>query len=154
MLLSLCRMNDSQIIDECGLDAFCFLRILSMGMKISAIGAILALFLCPLYATANESEETAYITDGILKITITHVPASSSRLIATALAAYILFGSTMVLILEEFKIFTSHRHHYLKRLKPKNFSGMFVFARFACGISLSLNSLLLFSLHSKHPFAV
>jgi hypothetical protein len=74
------------------------------------------------YAGADTSEETAYITDSIIEVTISHVPSGSRRLIATALAAYFLFGYTMYLIYKEFEWFIEQRQKFLKRPVARNYA--------------------------------
>jgi len=92
-------VTEDEILSECGLDALCFLRLLRMGYKIAVVSCLNALWLLPLYATAKTTEETAYITDRVVKLTIAHVPEGSTRCIGTVLAAYVLFGYLMYLIL-------------------------------------------------------
>jgi hypothetical protein len=115
-------VSEDEVLDECGMDSLCQLRLLWMGYKISILCAFLSIFLMPLYATAEDSEETDYITDAIVSITISHVPAGSNRLIGTALAAYVLFFYVMYLILKEFDWFIEMRHKYLKKPKACNYA--------------------------------
>jgi hypothetical protein len=49
----------------------------------------------PLYATADKSPETEGTTDLVVRITVSHLPPESPRLVATVVAAYMLFGFTM-----------------------------------------------------------
>ena len=61
---------------ECGLDALCFLRVLKLGFRISLLGVCNAIWLMPLYAGADPSDETDYINDSIIEVTISHAPVS------------------------------------------------------------------------------
>lgn len=92
--------TDDEILDECGMDSLCFLRLLSMGYRISCISALNAIWLLPLYKFTESDEITEKITDPIAQLTIGHVPAGSPRLVGTVIAAYILFGYMMYLILQ------------------------------------------------------
>ena len=97
--------SDDEIADSCGLDALCFLRTLWMGKKICLVGMLTSLWLIPVYATAESSKETDKITDWVVRITVSHVPPGSPRLVATVLSAYVCFGYTMYLIVQEFEWF-------------------------------------------------
>ena len=103
------QFNDDEIAEHCGLDALCFLRTLEMGKKICLVGMLNSLWLIPLYATAESSPDTDKITDWVVRITVSHVPSGSARLVATVLAAYVAFGYTMYLILQEFEWFIGKR---------------------------------------------
>jgi len=116
-------LTDDEILQECSMDFLCFLRVMRMGWRICLAGGLTALVLMPLYSTANESQETAHIKDGILQVSIANVPSSSPRLIGTSLSAYVLFGYTMFLILHEFEFFTQQRHKYLLRRVVRNYVG-------------------------------
>ena len=72
------------------------------------------------YALSDEEKETENIDDGIVEVTIAHVPEESMGLIATTLAAYIFFGYAMKLILEELEWFIEMRHKFLKKPKARN----------------------------------
>lgn len=92
-------VTEDEILTECGLDALCFLRLLRMGYKIAVVSCLNAIWLMPLYATAKTDEKTAQINDRVVKLTIAHVPEGSARCVGTVLAAYVLFGYLMHLIL-------------------------------------------------------
>jgi hypothetical protein len=76
----------------------------------------------PIYAVADTSDETAYITDAIIEVTIAHVPSESKSLIATTVAAYFVFGYTMYLIYKEFEWFIEQRQKFLKRPVARNYA--------------------------------
>lgn len=104
------KFTDDEIMEHCGLDSLCFLRTLQMGAKLCLVGVFNALWLIPLYATANESAETANIDDAIVASTVANLPSGDPRLVATALASYLLFGYTMYLIYFDFKWFIGKQH--------------------------------------------
>ncbi|GAX10877.1 hypothetical protein FisN_31Hh086 [Fistulifera solaris] len=116
------KFTDDEIMEQCGMDSLCFLRTLEMGAKLCLVGMFNAFWLIPLYVTADESEETSNIDDAIVASTVANLPSSSARLIATALASYLLFGYTMYLIYVDFKWFIEMRHKYLKQRKPRNYA--------------------------------
>ncbi|GAX10876.1 hypothetical protein FisN_31Hh085 [Fistulifera solaris] len=114
--------HDDEIAEHCGLDAVCFLRTLAMGQQLCMVGMFNALWLIPIYATAESSKETDRITDWVVQITVSHVPPGSARLVATVVAAYVSFGYTMYLILQEFEWFIEMRHKFLRKPRPCNYT--------------------------------
>jgi len=98
-LWQLNAITEDEILNDCGLDALCFLRVLRMGYRIAVVACFNAIWLLPVYATAPSDDATDDITDRVVKLTIAHVPVGSKRLIGTVIAAYILFGYVMYLIL-------------------------------------------------------
>jgi len=115
-------VTEDEILNECGMDALCFLRLLRMGYKIAVMSCFNAIWLMPLYATAETDSKTAQITDRVVKLSIAHVPEGSPRCVGTVLAAYVLFGYLMYLILQEFDWFIEKRHKYLKKPRAQNYS--------------------------------
>ena len=93
-----------------------------MGYKVSCVGVYNAFWLFIVYATSPSSPETAYITDGVTKISIANVPSSSARFIATVIAAYVLFGYIMYLILLEFDWYTDKRHKFMMQRQARNYA--------------------------------
>jgi hypothetical protein len=89
-------ITDDELLDHCGLDALCLFRTLKMGWKLCLLGIFNSIWLMPLYATADTSPETEATTDFVVRITVSHLPPESPRLVATVVAAYMLFGFTMV----------------------------------------------------------
>lgn len=89
-----------------------------MGYKLCLLGVANSLWLFPLYAARAKSS----ISDAIVQITVSNLPAESPRLVGTVLAAYSLFGYTMYLIVKEFEWFTAMRHKFLKVPKPRNYT--------------------------------
>ena len=93
-------VSEESFLNECGMDALCFLRIIRMGYKLSVVAIFNSLFLTPTYYMAPASSDTSTVTDWLAKISIANVPAQSSFLIATVVACYIFFLYTIYLILE------------------------------------------------------
>jgi hypothetical protein len=60
--------------------------------------------------------------DHILRSGLGHVFPGSDSLYATAVAAYVFFGSTLYFIYQEFKWFTRRRHSFLKKREPANYT--------------------------------
>jgi calcium permeable stress-gated cation channel len=115
-------ISEDEIMDECGMDALCVLRLLWMGFKICALSAVNAIWLMPLYALSPEDDETRGIVDPVVQLTVGNVPAGSARFIGTVLAAYILFGYVMHQVILEFEWFIQKRHEYLKKPVVENYS--------------------------------
>ena len=116
-------IDDERIMMECGMDSVCFVRICSMGLKLSLMGMFCGCFLMPVYASAHEMEETKNVTDSIVELTTAHVGPGSPRLVATALAAYVFFGYTIYLILTELEQwFIPMRHKFLMKVQPRNYA--------------------------------
>lgn len=116
-------LTDSEILDECGMDALCFTRVLEFGLKLSVVGMLNALWLIPVYKTAASSPETDYITDPIVSISVSHVPSGSYRFCATVVAAYVIFGYAMYNILKEFDWFIFFRNQFLSKRMARNYTG-------------------------------
>jgi hypothetical protein len=103
------------------MDALCFLRILSFGIKLSAMGMFHGIWLMPVYGTASVRSPLLK-DDPIAAVSTQNIPSGSGRFIATAVAAYCIFIFTMWLMLREFEWFTMHRHEFLLQRIPRNFS--------------------------------
>jgi hypothetical protein len=80
-----------------------------------------AAWLIPLYATAPTSASSSS-SDGFLAISISNLASGSPRLVGTVVAAYITFGSAMVLLHREAGWFVRYRHKFLGRREPSNYS--------------------------------
>jgi len=115
-------VSDEDMFRHCGMDALCFLRAIRMGRKLSLCGIINAIWLIPLYATAKESEETAYLTDVLVQISLANLPSQSKRFFGTVLASYIVFFYTMSLLFNEFKWYTKWRHRFLSKPWSRNYA--------------------------------
>jgi len=115
-------VNEDEFRDCCGMDALSFIRIMLFGLRIAFVGMFNSLWLMPTYGTAKYHEETADITDPIAMVSIAHVPSGSSRLLATVFGTYIVFGFIFYSIIKEFEWFTEHRHKYLMRKSPSNYT--------------------------------
>jgi len=115
-------VSDDEILEQCGMDAVCFLRVLQIGFQLSLMGVFLSIWLLPIYGTAPSADSTDYIDDRMVRVTVANVPPGSPRLLATVFAAYFLFGYAMYLILNEFEVFTANRIKFLSKAQPRNYS--------------------------------
>ncbi|KAL7556781.1 hypothetical protein ACA910_005223 [Epithemia clementina (nom. ined.)] len=115
-------ITDDELMNECGMDAACFIHLIQMGYRLSLIALFNMLWLLPIYMTAEDSEETSYITDRVVRTTVANVPSGSHRLYATVLAAYIMFGYTMYQILVEFEWYTEMRHKFLRKPMVRHYA--------------------------------
>lgn len=115
-------ITDSEMLDECGMDALCFTRVLEFGIKLSCVGMLNAMWLIPVYATAEPADNTDCISDKTLLISVSHLPQGSYRYCATAVGTYIVTFFTMYQILEEFSWFIRFRHRFLSKKMARNYS--------------------------------
>ena len=115
-------VTDTEMLEECGMDALCYCRVLEFGIKLASMGMLNALWLIPVYATAEEALETDHITDPIVSISVSHLPTGSKRFIATVVAAYVIFGYAMYNILLEFEWFTLYRNEFLSKKLSRNYA--------------------------------
>lgn len=97
---NLFTINEKQIMDECGLDALCFIKICSMGYRFALCGILNALWLLPVYGTAEDPSVQDQVQDRIVEITTGNVETGDARLIVTALSTYVIFGHAMYVILQ------------------------------------------------------
>jgi hypothetical protein len=88
----------------------------------SLVGVFNTIWLLPVYVTAEESSEPEDITDLIVKTTIANVPSGSSRMYATIIASYFIFGYAMYAILQEFTWYIEMHHKFLRKPLARNFS--------------------------------
>lgn len=116
--------SDDDMLENCGLTAVVLLRFLRMGMKIAAVGIFNSIYLIPVnvYGCEDENDECSKILDAIEKIGLGNLSSGSLSLIATTVAAYIMFCSTMYFIYHEFQWFTTARHSFLSKPRPDNYS--------------------------------
>lgn len=77
------QISDDEILDQCGLDALCFLRVITLGFKVCCVGIFNSIYLLPLYATAEESVETASVVDTLEVLSLSNVPSGSKILLGT-----------------------------------------------------------------------
>ncbi|CAB9506136.1 CSC1-like protein [Seminavis robusta] len=102
---------DDILMQECGLDALCYLRLCSMGYRLSLTGMFTALWLMPVYITASSTDASNF--DNLAEVTTGHIVDASPRLIATAVATYFVFGHAMYVILKDLEWFAQTRHAFL-----------------------------------------
>lgn len=112
-------VKDDAILEQCGMDALCFLRILLFGFKLSLMGIANAVWLMPVYATCENADEAP---SALVRISTSYLPPGSNRFIATVIAAYVIFLFTFHLILKEFEWYTNFRHKFLKQKTPRNYA--------------------------------
>ncbi|KAL3942356.1 MAG: hypothetical protein SGARI_000293 [Bacillariaceae sp.] len=115
-------ISDTELLDECGMDALCYTRVLEFGVKLSAVGSLMGIILIPVYFTAPVTAETEGITDNVVKMSTTNVGSGDLRFLATVLGAYVIFGYAMYNILHEFEWFYMMRFQFLKKPLPRNYT--------------------------------
>jgi Late exocytosis, associated with Golgi transport/Cytosolic domain of 10TM putative phosphate transporter len=116
------KVSDVDLQEECGMDAVCFLRALRFGRKLALVGCVQAIWLIPMYRTAEDSVRTNYLRDPFVLISVSNLPSHSPRFVGTIVAAYILYGYAMYLILAEYRWFTTVKHKFLSRKVPRNYA--------------------------------
>jgi len=114
-------VSDEEMYDQCGLDSVVYLRMLRFGCHIAFAGMLNSIYLMPIYATSPTTVDNAG-NDGFEKVTLGHIPEKDNRAFATVVAAYIIYGYAMYLLLEEFRWFTKYRHDFLSKARPDNYS--------------------------------
>jgi Late exocytosis, associated with Golgi transport/Calcium-dependent channel, 7TM region, putative phosphate len=139
------NVSDDDLFEHCGMDTLCFLRALRFGRILCLVGCFNALYLIPLYVTADmslfdnnennntnatvtnsKSSTTSVESSGKLNIlalmSISNLPSSSRRFIAPVIAAYTFFLYAMYLIVQEYYWFIKWRHRFLGQKKPQNYT--------------------------------
>lgn len=112
-------VKDETILEQCGMDALCFLRSLWFGVKLSLMGIFNACYLMPIYATSDAANTAP---SKLAAVSTAYVPPESNRFYATVVATYVLYLYAMYLILQEFKWYTKYRHKFLMQKKPRNYA--------------------------------
>lgn len=132
--------TDDEIFQHCGMAAIVYLRFLRLGFKLSLVGIFNSFFLIPsnLYGcnpssssvpdnvdnstTTTTKDICNSLSDGVEKIALGHVSPGEANIWATTVAAYIIFGSAMYFIFQEFEWFTEYRHKFCTQPRPDNYS--------------------------------
>ena len=116
--------TDDEIFANSGLTALVLIRFLRMGMKIAWVGIFNSIYLIPvnMFGCENETDECQKIVDRVERIGLGNLSQANLSLLATTVAAYIIFGSTMYFIYKEFVWFTAARHKFLGQPRPDNYS--------------------------------
>lgn len=133
------KFTDDEIFQHCGMSAIVYIRFLRLGLKVSGVGILCSFFLIPanLYGCNliedvtqewNGTDGIKYnetclgITDNVRKVSFGHLSDSSNSAFATTVAAYVMFGSAMYFIFDEFEWFTKKRHEFLTSQRCDNYS--------------------------------
>lgn len=115
-------IDDAEMMDQCGMDAICNVRILEFGFKVAAVGVVNSIWLMLVYKTSKESPETEHIFAAVVSLSTANVPSGSNRLIGTVFAAYIIYGFCMYSMLKEFEWFIKFRHAFLSKRMARNYT--------------------------------
>jgi Uncharacterized integral membrane protein len=118
------RYTDDSIFECCGLSAIVYLRFLRLGLKLSAWGIFNSIFLIPVnvYGCQDETDPCKGLVDGVNRASLGNVSSQNPSLIATTVAAYIIFGKAMHYIFREFRWFTKYRHKFCVKPRPDNYT--------------------------------
>jgi len=123
------KYSDDEIFENCGMDGIVLIRILRLGMKLSIVGVINAIYLLPIYVFGCPKENNVDY-DGVCKIKrdkisnsgLNHLAHESDSLYAVTIAIYVLFGSAMIFLFQEFEWFTKTRHKFLALARTNNYT--------------------------------
>ena len=101
-------MTNEALLQCVGLDTYMFLRVLSMGTRITGWGTLLSLILLPIYATGDER---GMATEQFNLLTMARVEAdgSSWRLYIAVIVWYAFIGMVLHEFWSEWKAYYSHR---------------------------------------------
>jgi hypothetical protein len=116
------KVTDDVLLDQCGMDALCFLRSLRVGAKLTLFGSLNSLYLMPLFYTAEDSPETEYLNDNFVLLSVANLPISSKRFAGPVLAAYLISFYSIWLITKEYDWYIEYRHKYLSQRQPRNYA--------------------------------
>jgi hypothetical protein len=119
-MVEVSNVPDRDIFDQIGLDAIALIRIVRIGLKISLIGCVNAMYVIPVYFYAKGSNDNAGVMDDLNKFSIANMNKNDNRMYATVVASYLVFGSAMLLIFQEFKWFISYHHKFLSQTRIQN----------------------------------
>eukprot|EP00538_Stauroneis_constricta_P012736 CAMPEP_0119556414 /NCGR_PEP_ID=MMETSP1352-20130426/8386_1 /TAXON_ID=265584 /ORGANISM="Stauroneis constricta, Strain CCMP1120" /LENGTH=1175 /DNA_ID=CAMNT_0007603377 /DNA_START=9 /DNA_END=3536 /DNA_ORIENTATION=- len=115
-------VSDDDILESCGMDALCFLRALRMGVKLCGFGVFNSVWLIPTFLTAEESEETAYLSDTFVLMSVANLPTDSPRFAAPVLAAYLTVLYALKLVHKEYGWYIEYRHKFMQQRTPRNYT--------------------------------
>jgi hypothetical protein len=111
-------VDDDTFLEECNMDHLCLVRIFDFGFRMSLFGMLNALWLMPLYYFSSEGSG-----DLVVSLTLSNVPSGSTKLVGACIAAWLLVGYAMYLLLGELQWFTKYRHLFLSQRTPRNYTG-------------------------------
>ena len=107
-------ISDTDIRDQCGMDAVTTIRLLEYGVKLSLVGIFNSFFLLPIYKLCGDMVENY---DPVKEVSLSNLGQGSDATLSTTLAAYIFFGAAMYLMRVDFDWFLIHRYNYLSNMK-------------------------------------
>jgi hypothetical protein len=115
-------INDTQLLQNIGMDGLCFIRCLRLGAKLSFSGVINSVWLIPLFLTADEEDPQVTVVDKFAKISVANVPAGSPRMAGVVVAAYFTLFYALHLISKELDWYAEFRHKFLSQRLPRNYA--------------------------------
>jgi hypothetical protein len=129
------RDHGEDIFEQCGFTSRTFIRMLKVGRKISVMGCFVAIWLVPVYYSAPSTEVNGggniiqrsnfNVTDPLDKMSLGHTYRNDPRCTGAVIGSYIISVYAMYLIYHEFVWFVRHRHMYMKRSSPENYTVFF-----------------------------
>ena len=111
------QIKESEIFKTCGMDALCLLKITRMGSHLSLVCVFCSIFLIPVYEFEGIDDSHGFVSS-----TTANLSYGSSSFTATVVGAYIIFGSTMILIFKFFRWFIFQREIFLSTREARNYT--------------------------------
>ena len=116
------KVSDDDMLQQCGMDATCFLRCLRLGTNLGLFGIFNALWLIPLFLTSESSPDTEYLTDAFVLASVANVPSGSHRFMAVVVAAYLITFYALHNITKEYDWYIKMRHQFLSQRLVRNYA--------------------------------
>lgn len=111
------RVDDDTLLENCGMDAVCFLRCLRLGAKLALVGIFNAIYLIPIFYTASDSQ-----SDKFIRMSVANLPAGSERFAAVVVATYVAVFAALYLVAKEYNWYARLRHKFLGQDMPRNYA--------------------------------
>eukprot|EP00961_Rhodomonas_salina_P069233 929301-Rhodomonas_salina.1 len=128
-LFGVFKATDEDLYEQCGVDAVAYVRILRIGMKLSAMGLFIAVWLIPTYHSSPREEEVGGIkvprsnfevTDDLDVLSMGHCYQGDPRMLGSIFACYLISGLAMYLLYQEITWYVLVRQQFLNRKTAQN----------------------------------
>ncbi len=118
------HIEEDEIFECCGFSALVYIRFLKLGLKLAGWGVFNSIFLIPIniFGCDDEGDPCYSFEDAVDRASLGNVSMGNPSLIATTVAAYIVFGKAMQYIFKEFRWFTKYSHKFSIQPRPDNYT--------------------------------
>ncbi len=91
------HIQEDEIFECCGFSALVYIRFLKLGLKLAGWGVFNSIFLIPIniFGCEDEADPCTSFEDAVDRASLGNVSTNNPSLIATTVAAYIVFGKAM-----------------------------------------------------------